>query len=323
VFARGTAPRHRLVYRSADEHSWHSWAELGSLEISSTPAGTCWGPNRVDVFARGADHQLLHMWHDSTDWSHSTWSDWEVLALPSGISMASAPAACSRARGELLIFFLGSDGNLHAKTYVEPPHGPGWADGPGWGLETGSTRTPAAVAWHQTHRLDVFAPGATSNVLHRSFELNHGFSEWEDLGGTLNSGVAAASMSPGRLAIFGRTTGNLMVEKYYSTQHGWTDWRESAPAVQIRSTPAAIASETEPHTYAVFARGGANDVIIRAYQDPPHASHGGSHWYNDAGRVVGDILTGGLWEGLRKVPVGPVSGGSGEDGGDGGDGEDD
>jgi hypothetical protein len=44
------------------------WESLGG-ELASAPAACSWGPNRIDVFARGSRGDLLHASWDGSRWS--------------------------------------------------------------------------------------------------------------------------------------------------------------------------------------------------------------------------------------------------------------
>jgi len=40
---------------------WSDWMDLGG-QLTSEPAAVSWGPNRIDVFARGTDNALWHIY---------------------------------------------------------------------------------------------------------------------------------------------------------------------------------------------------------------------------------------------------------------------
>jgi hypothetical protein len=41
------------------DRGWSSWESLGGI-LTSAPAAVSWGPNRIDVFARGPRRDLIH-----------------------------------------------------------------------------------------------------------------------------------------------------------------------------------------------------------------------------------------------------------------------
>jgi hypothetical protein len=75
---------------------------LGGV-LSSSPAAVSWGPNRIDVFAQGADGGLLHQY-----WNGSTWG-WESLG---GGVLSSPPAAVSWGPNRIDVFAQGQDNAL-------------------------------------------------------------------------------------------------------------------------------------------------------------------------------------------------------------------
>ena len=64
VFARSASDV--LIRRSYDGRTWSpAWEEIRpGTTITSSPTVASWGPRRLDVFARGSAHQLLHTWSD-------------------------------------------------------------------------------------------------------------------------------------------------------------------------------------------------------------------------------------------------------------------
>ena len=81
-----------------------AWESLGGT-TTSAPAAVSWGPNRIDVFARGTDSALWHKWFAGS------WSDWESL----GGILTSGPAVCSWASARLDVFVRGTDSALWHK----------------------------------------------------------------------------------------------------------------------------------------------------------------------------------------------------------------
>jgi hypothetical protein len=62
--------------------------------LSSDPAAVSWGPNRIDVFARGTDNALKHIYYNGS------WRSWESL----GGTLASGPDVSSWGNRRLDIF---------------------------------------------------------------------------------------------------------------------------------------------------------------------------------------------------------------------------
>lgn len=81
---------------------WSSWEDLGGI-IESAPAVSSWQRNRLDVFARGQDQGLWHLF-----WDGSRWSNWESL----GGIITSAPAAASWGPNRIDVFAIGQNQSL-------------------------------------------------------------------------------------------------------------------------------------------------------------------------------------------------------------------
>jgi hypothetical protein len=47
---------------------WSAWESLG-VGVTGDLAACAWGPDRIDVFARGDDGQLLHAAWDGAGWT--------------------------------------------------------------------------------------------------------------------------------------------------------------------------------------------------------------------------------------------------------------
>ncbi|MDF2597052.1 MAG: insect kinin peptide, partial [Clostridia bacterium] len=83
--------------------SWSQWEDLGGGPISSAPAAASTGNNRLEVFARGRNNQLLFR-----TWNGSRWSGWQSL---DGV-LTSEPAAVSWGGNRLDVFVRGQNNHL-------------------------------------------------------------------------------------------------------------------------------------------------------------------------------------------------------------------
>jgi hypothetical protein len=83
IFVRG--PANDVLHRSLRGNALSPWTSLGFV-ATSEPSAVSWGGARLDVFARGVDGALYHVWreNDGVPWSH-----WENL----GGILSSGPAA--------------------------------------------------------------------------------------------------------------------------------------------------------------------------------------------------------------------------------------
>ena len=97
----GFVPRNVIVL-PVPAGRWSRWENLGG-NLTSAPSVSSWAPNRLDVFARGTDNALWHIW-----WNGTRWSSWESL----GGTITSAPAAVSWGPNRTDVFARGSGNSL-------------------------------------------------------------------------------------------------------------------------------------------------------------------------------------------------------------------
>lgn len=127
VFVRG--PMGDLLHKWWDGQTWSGFVSIGmpevqydpypgvsiSTAVAGPPAACSWGPNRIDVFARGPHGSLLHKW-----WNGQDWSDFSSLGMPATenkdprwLPFAGMVTACSSGPPRLDVFARATDGNLY------------------------------------------------------------------------------------------------------------------------------------------------------------------------------------------------------------------
>ena len=118
--------------------------------MKNFPAAVSWGPDRIDVVARGQDDKLWHI-----AWDGSQWTAWKGLG---GESIQSAPAICSRGVGSLDVFALGSNEKVLYRTYNAGTWATDWtalnsppSDYAPTAAATGSSRIDVAVRGKNLH----------------------------------------------------------------------------------------------------------------------------------------------------------------------------
>ncbi|MEY9181858.1 peptide methionine sulfoxide reductase MsrB [Bradyrhizobium sp. USDA 326] len=101
---------------------WSGWASLGG-GITSDPAVVDNSDGRLEVFARGTDNALWHIWQEEPH--AAPWSGWASL----GGQITSDPAAIADSDGRLEVFARGADNALWHIWQDKPRSGPwsGWA----------------------------------------------------------------------------------------------------------------------------------------------------------------------------------------------------
>jgi hypothetical protein len=220
---------------------WSNWEDLGGI-LTSAPAVSSWQANRLDVFARGQNQALWHLY-----WDGSRWSGWEDL----GGILISAPAAVSWGRNRIDVFGIGQNQALW-HLYWDGSRWSNWED-----LGGSLLYAPAVASW-QENRLDVFGIGQNQALWHLYWDGRR-WSDWEDLGGTLTSSPAAVSWGRNRIDVFGRGQNQSLWHLYWDGSR-WSNW-EDLGGGRITSGPAA--SSTGNNRIEVFARGQQNQLIHR------------------------------------------------------------
>ena len=192
------------VLLPAPPHGWHGYEGLGGI-ITSKPSAASWGPNRIDVVARGTDSAMWHRWWDGTGWK-----GWESL----GGGCQSGPAICSWGAGRLDTFVVGTDHKLYHKWFQG-----GWS---GWESLGGMLSSdPCAVSWGP-NRIDVFARGMDSAMWHLWWDGSH-WNGWESLGGVIDSAPAVSSWGANRLDCFAKGTDSHLYHKWWQGT-AWSGW---------------------------------------------------------------------------------------------------
>jgi hypothetical protein len=294
---------------------WGGYESLGGI-ITTAPHAVCWGPNRIDVFARGTDNALYHKW-----WDGHAWGGWESL----GGIITSDPVAVSWGANRIDVFAKGTDGAVYHRWWdgsrwggweslggvitsniSAVSWGPNridlfargtdhamyhkWWDGHAWGgwesLGGIITTDPSAVCWGP-NRIDVFARGTDNALYHRWWD-GHAWGGWESLGGLITTNPSAVSWGPNRLDIFARGTDNALYHKWWDG-HSWGGW-ESLGGI-ITTDPAAVC--WGPNRIDVFARGTDNAVY--------HKWWDGSHWggFESLGGIITSNISAVSWAGGR------------------------
>ena len=73
VFARGIGANDGVYHKVWQSNVWSDWQRLGSWEslggiVTSSPASISRALNLIEVFVRGTDSKLYHIWWDGTAW---------------------------------------------------------------------------------------------------------------------------------------------------------------------------------------------------------------------------------------------------------------
>jgi hypothetical protein len=75
--------------------------------LTSGPAAASWAEDRLDVFVKGTDNAVWHLWWDGA------WNGWESL----GGTINHTPAAVSWGRDRIDVFGCGTDNHTWHRWY--------------------------------------------------------------------------------------------------------------------------------------------------------------------------------------------------------------
>ncbi|MBB5918290.1 hypothetical protein BJY24_007202 [Nocardia transvalensis] len=183
---------------------WNGWETLGGV-LTAKPSAVSWGPDRIDVVARGTDSAAHHRW-----WDGARWGGWESL----GGGLQGGPAICSWGSGRLDVFAAGYDRQLYHKWYQG-----GWS---GWAALGGVLSSDPAAVSRGPDRIDVFARGMDSALWHLWWDGGH-WAGWESLGGVLDSAPAVTSWSSDRLDVFVKGADSRLHRTWWNGST-WSEW---------------------------------------------------------------------------------------------------
>jgi len=204
---------------------WSGFSRLGG-SLTSAPAVASWGVNRLDLFARGQDNALYHMWYDGA------WHAWTRI----GGSLTSAPAVASWGTNELDVFARGQDNAYYQDTSTDG--GTNWS---GWKRIAASAASAPSVSTWGTNRLDLFGRGQDNALYHNSTtDGGTTWAGWERLPASMSGDPAAVSVVgvTNRIDVFGVGGDNAAYHQVFDAT-GWHGWVRVGGS--LASSPAASA----------------------------------------------------------------------------------
>jgi hypothetical protein len=221
---------------------WSGWDSRGGL-LTSPPSVVSWGPDRLDIFAKGGDNAI---WHQA--WNGSSWSGWDSR----GGLVTSPPTVCSWGPNRIDIFALGGDNAVWHQAW----NGSSWS---GWESRGGLlTSPPSGVCWGP-NRIDIFALGGDNAVWHQAWN-GSSWSGWDSRGGLLTSPPTVCSWGPNRLDIFALGGDNAVWHQAWNGS-SWSGW-ESRGGL-LTSPPVAVC--WDENRIDLFAKGGDNAIWHQAW----------------------------------------------------------
>ena len=245
----------------------YRWASRGGVIFDHAVTSNADG--RLEVFCRGSDGALWHVWQTAPN---NGWSSWISLG-----GQIQGPIAVGRnADGRLEVGVRGTDGALWHMWQTAPNSGwSAWASLGGW------IRDPV-LANNADGRLEWFATGSDGALWHMwQTAPSNGWSSWASLGGGMGSRVAVARNADGRLEVFVRGTDGALWHMWQTAPNsGWSAW--ASLGGQIQGAPAI--GRNRDGRLEVFARG-TDGALWHMWQTAPNS--GWSGWAS-LGGVVSD-----------------------------------
>jgi len=186
---------------------WVGITNLGGL-FPAAPSVAAWSDSREDIFVRGNDNALWHLY-----WQGSVgWSNWESL----GGYLVSNPLVVSSQENWLDVFALGERNSFCWIGYRAE-----WLD---WNCISGNLTfesIPSAVVLG-SQRVGAVGLASDDHVYHKSLADSSWSTNWDDLGGPLNGAPVAASFAPNMGNVLGIGMDNaLYVGNWNSSVSSW------------------------------------------------------------------------------------------------------
>lgn len=240
---------------------------------------------RLEVFARGPKHQLLHSWQLAPN---GGWSGWADL----GGVLAGEPVVAKNQDGRLEVFAVGGDGAVWHQWQLAPNGG--WS---GWASLGGQVQRRIAVGTNADGRLEVFAIGGDSGLWHAwQWKPNGEWSWWVSLGGQALGPPTVAANADGRLEVFVRGGDAVAYHQWQTADGKWSGfWPMKG---QFRSS-LAVGQNADGRLEAFGV--GTDGQVWHAWQGGPNG--GWSDWWPMGGQVNADPAVGRNADGRLEVFV--------------------
>ena len=239
-----------------------TWGNLG---------GKIWNPvvtnnadGRLEVFVRGSDKALWHIWQTAPN---NGWSGWSSLG-----GSISDPAVGRNKDGRIEVFVRGSDGALWHIWQTAPNNG--WS---GWSSLGGKIGKPAVIN-NADGRLEVFVQGADGALWHIwQTAPNNGWSSWHKHGGQIGDPVVGRN-ADGRIEVFARGSDGALWHIWQTApNNGWSGWSSLGGKIW---EPAV--GRNKDGRLEVFVRG-ADNALWHNWQTAPN--NGWSGWSSLGGKI--------------------------------------
>jgi hypothetical protein len=250
------------------------WSSLAG-QITTRPVVGSNKDGRLEVFVRGTDGGLWHIWQTAPN---DGWSGWASL----GGGLTSNPCVIRNADGRLEVFVRGTDNALWHKWQTAPNNG--WSD---WASLGGLITSNPAAGINKDGRLEVFARGADGILWHIwQTAPNNGWSGWASLGSVLSGTPGVASNADGRLEVFFIGPDSSLRHIWQTApNNGWSGWASLGGVI----TTSPVLAQNADGRLEVFIRG-TDSAMWHIWQTAPN--NGWSGWSSLGGIITNEPSVG-------------------------------
>lgn len=237
---------------AADQQAlgWTAWQDLGGT-LTSAPAAVSWGTGRIDVFARGANGEVVQNYRDGA----GGWAGWSTPGELRGMQLRSAPSCTSLEPNTINCVAL-REGYGGVTQF--------WWDGQRWqrnDLGGDATSAPAIVAWGRG-RLSLFVRNSNGTIIHRYWQPglpDWSPPQWEAIGNgaQLFSAPACTSRDVGVIDCFALGANGAVMQLYYDEAAGsrWVGWQSLSGIASFQGSSALSAVGSGRNLLDLFVRG--------------------------------------------------------------------
>jgi len=243
---------------------------------------------RLEVFALGTDHSLVHSWQTTPGGSFSGWA-----AVATADAMTS-PTVQRNSDGRLEAFALGSDQAIWHTWQATA----GGAWNGAWASLGGAANGGPAVEINEDGTLDVFVVGTDGALYHDRQGGGSGWLGWVSLGGSPVGSPAVQRNADGRLEVFAVDASGALSHAWQTTPGGsWSGWASlggtiASPVVQRNA-------DGRLEAFGV----GAGSALYHTWQTSPGGAWSGS-WASLGGVVTSPTVARDSSGALRAFAVG-------------------
>jgi hypothetical protein len=245
-----------------------SWKSLGG-QLLGSPDACSWGPDRLDVVARGMEGNLVQMSR-----IRGRWTGWVDL----GGTLVTDPSCVSWGPNRIDIFATGASATVIHKAW----DGARWTE---WESFDGEVREAVDAASWGPNRIDVFARG-TDDALWQLAWNGERWTGWNRLGGRILSSPGAVSWGPNRIDVFARGENGVIRQIAWDGEQ-WSQWFDHGGPPELWSGPAGgrgpDVTSLGVNRLEVYFLGADRDLRRKTWNGTRW-----SGWQSLGGRVNGD-----------------------------------